>query len=50
MYLVDFARGLAYKERKGFIIMVDPCGLYIIDKLRMVFLTNKNTKIFGSEL
>lgn len=45
MYLVDFARGIAYRGRKGFIIMLGENGLYIKNKKKVVPLTIKNIKV-----
>lgn len=48
MYEVDFARGLAYKGKKGYIIKLNQDkGLYIKERFKKVILTNKNTKVLG---
>lgn len=43
MYEVDFARGLAYKGKKGYIIRLHKKGLYIKEKFKKTFLTEENT-------
>ena len=48
MYEVDFARGLAYKGDKGFIIKLCSKGLYIMDGIKMILLTEQNTTILAS--
>ena len=45
MYEIDIARGLAYQGNEGFVIQVEPKGLYIINRLKKVFLTQNNSKI-----
>ena len=45
MYEVDFARGFAYCGRKGFIIRVNPRGLYVKKGLKKIFLTQENSKV-----
>ena len=42
---IDWARGFAYKKSKGFIIKVDPKGLYIRVGLKKIFLTSENSII-----
>lgn len=44
MYKIDFARGFAYRGRKGFIIRVEPRGLYIVDKGKKIYLTDVKKK------
>ena len=48
MYEVDFARGLAYKGDKGFIIKLCSQGLYIMDGLKKILLTEQNTTILAA--
>lgn len=44
-FKIDFARGIAYKGKNGYIIQLSPEGLYI-DKLgKVIYLTKSNTKI-----
>ena len=45
MFEIDCVRGFAYKGKKGWIIKIDPRGLYIRVKLKKVFLTQENTRI-----
>ena len=45
MYEVDFARGIAYKGNKGFMIRVNPKGLYIEEGPKIIFLTPFNSRI-----
>lgn len=46
MYEVDFARGLAYKGKRGFVIRLNQKkGLYVKDRFKKVFLTDENTKV-----
>lgn len=45
MYEVDFARGLAYKGMKGFVINYTNKGLYVMDQGQQIFLTEENTII-----
>ena len=44
MFEIDWARGFAYKGKKGWIIQANPKGLYIEVGGKMIFLTQKNTK------
>ena len=41
---VDNVRGFAYIGRKGYIIMIDDNGLYILYKNTPLYLTAKNVK------
>lgn len=45
MYEVDFARGLAYKGLKGFVIKYINNLAYVLDQGIQVFLTEENTTI-----
>ena len=45
MFEVDWARGFAYKGKRGWIIRINPKGLYVKIKNKIVFLTKKNTRI-----
>ena len=46
IYEVDFSRGLAYKGKKGYVIRLNQKnGLYVRDRFKKVFLTDKNSKV-----
>lgn len=45
LFEVDWARGFAYRGKKGFIIQVDPKGLYVRVWLKKVFLTQRNSRV-----
>lgn len=44
MYEIDYARGLAYQGKKGFVIQTSEKGLFIKNGRKEVFLTPKNSK------
>lgn len=45
MFEVDLARGFAYKGEKGWVIKVNPQGLYIEEDSKRVFLTQQNSRV-----
>ncbi len=49
MFEVDFARGFAYQGKNGFIIRVNPQGLYVKKGNKKIFLTQKNSKVMEEE-
>ena len=49
MYEVDFARGLAYKGMKGFVIKYTNGSAYVMDQGEQIFLTEENTIIMEVE-
>lgn len=45
MFEIDWVRGIAYKGKKGFIINIEPKGLYVMVGLEKVFLTQQNSRV-----
>lgn len=44
-FKVDFARGIAYKGKHGYLVLFSPKGLYIEKRGKEIYLTSKNAKV-----